>query len=484
MNIAERKSIKKNYILNTIYQVLTICVPLITTPYLSRVLGVDSIGIYSYCNSIVSYFILFAVLGSSTFGQRKIAEVRDDKKKLSKAFWEIVLFRMMTVIIILVAYLVFLHSIDQYRIIFMILSLNIINVLVDITWFYQGIEDFPKIVFRNLIIRIAQVICIFVFIKKSTDLPVYVCFISIFTIIANIWAWMYVPQYVEKPLNLHIFSNVKEMLLLFLPTIATQVYLVLDKSMIGVITNSTYQNGCYEQSEKIARMALTVVTSAAAVILPRVANLYNNGKQQQAKAYIYKGYRFVWMLSFPIMFGIIAVSKTFVPVFLGEGFELAIILMPIFSVLVLAVSAAYVSGYAFLIPIGKQNIYTIVVCISAIVNFVMNLILIPRIGAVGAALASVVAEVVGAVLQIFYCCVSGELEFKNIFLSVWKYIISGIIMLVSLLLIQEQLGQSVVSLIILILCGSLIYFSSLMVLRDSFFIENLHSIICIKKKKN
>lgn len=184
------------------------------------------------------------------------------------------------------------------------------------------------------------------------------------------------------------------------------------------------------------------------------------------------------------MFGIIAVSKTFVPVFLGEGFELAIILMPIFSVLVLAVSAAYVSGYAFLIPIGKQNIYTIVVCISAIVNFVMNLILIPRIGAVGAALASVVAEVVGAVLQIFYCCVSGELEFKNIFLSVWKYIISGIIMLVSLLLIQEQLGQSVVSLIILIVCGSLIYFSSLMVLRDSFFIENLHSIICIKKKKN
>ena len=128
--------------------------------------------------------------------------------------------------------------------------------------------------------------------------------------------------------------------------------------------------------------------------------------------------------------------------------------------------------------------YTIVVCISAIVNFVMNLILIPRIGAVGAALASVVAEVVGAVLQIFYCCVSGELEFKNIFLSVWKYIISGIIMLVSLLLIQEQLGQSVVSLIILIVCGSLIYFSSLMVLRDSFFIENLHSIICIKKKKN
>ena len=350
------QSVKKNYIFNTVYQVLSLCTPLITAPYLSRTLGADGIGIQSYTNSIVSYFLLVAVLGSTTFGQKKIASDRDNKDILSQSFWEIVFFRFFTVIVTLGVYAVFLFFNIKYRTIYIISAINIVNVFVDITWFYQGIEDFPKVVFRNCIVRVAQIVAIFVFIKSPNDLALYVFLLAGFTVIANIWTWFYIPQYVKKPQHVHIFSNLKDMLLLFLPTIATQVYLVLDKSMIGIITDSTYQNGCYEQSEKIVRMALTIVTSAAAVILPRVANLYNNGEKKQAVEYIYKGYRFVWMLALPIMFGLIAISNIFVPIFFGPGYDLAEILLPIFSVLVLAVSLSYVSGYAFLIPIGMQNI--------------------------------------------------------------------------------------------------------------------------------
>lgn len=475
------QSIKKNYIFNTVYQILSICTPLITAPYLSRTLGADGIGIQSYTNSIVSYFLLIAVLGSTTFGQRKIASDRNNKEVLSQSFWEIVFFRFFTVSITLVAYVIFLFFNTKYMTIYIISAINIVNVFVDITWFYQGIEDFPKIVFRNCIVRIAQIMAIFIFIKSPNDLTLYVFLLAIFTVIANIWTWVYVPQYVNKPQHIHILSNLKDMLLLFLPTIATQVYLVLDKSMIGIITDSTYQNGCYEQSEKIARMALTIVTSAAAVILPRVANLYNNGEKKRAVEYIYKGYRFVWMLALPIMFGLIAISNVFVPVFFGTGYELAEILLPIFSVLVVAVSLSYVSGYAFLIPIGMQNIYTIVVCVSALANFILNVCLIPHIGATGAAIASVTAEVLGAVLQICYCCNKKLLQFNRIFESVWKYMTSGVVMVIWLQFVKMLVKENVFGLCILILTGSIIYFVGLVILRDRFFIDNITSVMKGKK---
>ena len=474
----EKKSVKKNYIFNTAYQILAICVPLITAPYLSRRLTADGIGVFSYTHSIVSYFLLVAVLGSSTFGQKQIASVRDRKNELSNSFWEIVLFRCFMVVITLIAYFVFLRINNKYNSTYLIWTLNIVNVLVDITWFFQGVEEFPKIVVRNFIVRIAQIVCIFLFIKTPDDLNLYVAFIAGFTVIANIWTWFFVPKYVGKPTQLNIFRNFREMIMLFLPTIATQVYLVLDKSMIGIITDSTYQNGCYEQSEKIARMALTVVTSVAAVILPRVANLYNNNDKDKAKEYIYKGFSFTWMLSFPIMFGLIGISNIFVPVFFGPGYDLAKVLMPIFSVLVLAVSVAYITGFSFLIPIGKQNVYTIIVCISATLNFFANMILIPQIGAIGAAFASVGAEVVGALLQIIYCDHKKLLDKKMIFYNVWHYVVSGIIMLIFIKVLGWLLPENIISLVSLIISGAIVYAVALMLMRDSFFVDNTKQVIC------
>lgn len=475
-SLIKERSIKKNYIFNTAYQVLALCTPLITAPYLSRTLGADGIGIQSYTNSIVSYFILVAVLGSTTFGQRKIATVRENKDELSRTFWEIVFFRMFTVVIVLIFYAGFLILNHEYFNIYLISTINIVNVFVDITWFYQGVEDFPRIVVRNCIIRLAQIIAIFVFVKSPDDLALYVMLLAGFTFLANVWTWLYVPQYINKPNSIHIFKNLKDMILLFLPTIATQVYLVLDKSMIGIITDSTYQNGCYEQSEKIARMALTIVTSVAAVILPRVANLYNNGEKSRAIQYVYKGYRFVWMLSMPIMLGLIGISSVFVPVFFGEGYDLAEILMPIFSVLVVAVSLAYVTGYSFLIPTGQQNVYTAAVTVAAGVNLVLNLCMIPILGAIGAAIASVLAEIIGVAIQIIFCCRTKQLQITNIFSSVWRYAVSAAVMLVLLLYLQRIVSETVIGLLVLVFVGGLAYAVMLVVLGDMFFVQNVKNI--------
>lgn len=471
-------SVKKNYIWNTSYQILNLIVPLVTAPYLARALGADGTGIYSYTHSMVAYFTLFAALGTSVFGQRNIAYVRDDKEARSRAFYELLLFRMIISILALVAYGIFIKFSDQYKVYYIILSMNIINTILDISWFYQGIEDFKRIVVRNLIVRVCHTTFIFLFVKCSDDLWLYIASIVGFNALGNISMWFTLSKYLCKVRGLNPFRDIKDIILLFLPTIATQVYVVLDKSMIGWITESTYQNGCYEQSEKIARMALTVVTSAAMVVLPRVANLFKDGKKEEATKYIYKGYRFTMFLSIPIMCGIIGVSKVFVPVFFGEGYDMAEILMPIFSVLVVAVSLAYITGYSFLISTGQQNVYTTAVTVAAGVNLVLNFFMIPIWGAIGAAMASVLAESIGVTIQIIYCCRTKQLQITRIFSSVWKYIISAAVMLALLLYLQNVVWETVIGLLALIIVGALTYVIMLVVLRDEFFVQNVRN-VCV-----
>lgn len=176
-----------------------------------------------------------------------------------------------------------------------------------------------------------------------------------------------------------------------------------------------------------ARLAMTVVTSIGTVVLPRVANLFQKSNLDEAKRYVYQAFRVVWLLAIPIMFGLMGVSSVFIPLFLGSGFDDAIGLLCIFSILVLVVSLAYVTGISYLIPTKQQNVYTAAVTIAAIVNFCMNLILIPRVGVFGAAIASIVAETIGTAIQIIYCISKKQLNAKQIFCAllevslIWKY---------------------------------------------------------------
>ncbi len=465
-------SVKKNYIWNTAYQVLTILIPLITTPYISRVLGAEGVGVYSYTNSIVSYFVLFAIMGTTIYGQRAIANHQNDIIRRTQCFFEIVIFRFATTLLATSFYLIIALQEGEFKLYYLILIGQLINVCFDITWFFQGMEEFSKIVFRNFIVKICNVISIFVFIKATGDLWLYLVLLIGFSLLGNISMWTMLRKYICRVKNLNPFRHFKGSLLLFLPAIATQVYTILDKTMIGLITGSTYQNGCYEQAENISRIAITLVGSISTVIAPRIAKLHSEGNIDEIKRYVYMGYRFVLLLAVPIVFGIIGVSDLFVPVFFGEGYELAKTLMKIFSALVISVGFATISGIAYLISTHQQNVYTITVAISAVINFILNIVLIPNFGAVGAAIASVIAEIVGASLQIAYCCVKKQLNFTKIFTSFWRYAIAGIIMLVALLAMQLILPINILGLLALIGVGIVIYFTILFILRDDFLLCN------------
>ena len=273
-----KKSVTKNYIYNLAYQILIIILPVITTPYISRVLGVENIGIYSYTLSISAFFILFGSLGIALYGKREIAYMQKDKKRYTIAFWEILILRVITMSISLLIFGLTFARNGEYQNYFKILILEIIANCIDISWFFQGLEEFKKTVIRNMIVKIVSVVCIFVFVKTREDLTKYFIIYVLSMLIGNGSLWLYLPRFLTKvKLNeLNVKKHFKPTFSLFLPQIATEIYTILDRTMIGLIVNDKSEVGFYDQSQKIIKMLLTLITSLGTVMLPRIANNFAN----------------------------------------------------------------------------------------------------------------------------------------------------------------------------------------------------------------
>ncbi|MBW3090924.1 oligosaccharide flippase family protein [Bifidobacterium miconisargentati] len=475
-----KNSVAVNYLLNTAYQILILIVPLITTPYVSRVLGAEGIGVYSYTYSIISYFLIIAAMGTATYGQRTIAYHQDDPYARSVKFYEILIFRCVTTLSCCAVYMAYLFSdIAKYRGIAWLQLIYLVAVAFDITWFFQGMEDFRRIVFRNTVAKIFNIILLFVFVRQESDVWVYTLILAGMTLIANLSIWPYVPSVVQKvhARDVKPFKELKDILLLFVPTIAIQVNSVLDKTLIGVFAVDAAENGYYEQTEKVVRMALAVVTSLGIVMIPRMSKLFHDNDTVRMKSYIEKSYQFVWLIGIPIMFGLIAVVDVFVPVFYGPGYDRIKVLMPIYALSVLPVALSNVTGCQFLIPIKKQNVYSTAVLISAVVNVGLNFVFTPRYLADGAAVASVAAEVVGCVVMLIYVQVRDMVDVPAVLrLSIGKFV-AGIVMLIAVRATALVLSESVLSLMLLIVEGGAVYVAVLLMERDRFFLELLNRVL-------
>ncbi len=470
------KSIKKNYLFNVCYQVLLLITPLITTPYISRVLGADGIGQYSYTASIVSYFTLFAALGTGTYGQREISYFRDDRKKRSQVFWEICSLRTVMTLICSFPYMLLIVS-QKFSMIYIIQYLTLLNVCFDVSWFFQGIEEFGKTILRNTVIKVINIVFIFVAIHTQEDLYLYVFGLTLTSAISSLSLWVYLPRYIDKIKlkSIRISRHWKTSIALFIPTIAIQIYTVLDKTMLGVFTVSKIENGYYEQAIKLSRMVLMLITSLGTVMIPRIGYYFNKKNQECVKEYMYKGYNFVWFLGIPLCFGLIGISPNIVPWFYGKEFQPVGSLLSILSFLILAIGINNVTGMQYMIPTKKESQFTLTVCIGAGVNFIMNLILIPRYYATGAAIASVIAETTIALIQLYI--VRNEFSVKKVFSLSWKYLIAGIVMLLLLKVENQYFSPSPIHTFLMIISGGIIYFLILVGLKDSFLRDNSKNLI-------
>lgn len=470
-----QKSIKKNYVYNLTYQILTLITPLITTPYLSRVFGADGIGTCSYIESISSYFVLFATLGLTTFGQRETSYVQDDRKKRSIIFWETNIIELIASTLCIVAYVVFSFSQTNYKL-YLVLVLNLFSVIANISWLFQGMEEFGKIVLRNIIFKIINIVYIFTFVKTKDDIIIYLFGVAFFGLINNLSYWISVPQYIDRPIlkELHPSKHIKTVIALFVPTIAMQVYTVLDKIMIGVITNNSFENGYYEQALKIARLVLTIVTSLGTVMIPRIGYHYSKGDMEIVKQYMYRAYKFVWLCGVPLTLGLIAVSNNFVPWFFGDGYDKVVPLLGILSFLILAIGINNVTGMQYLIPTKRENTFSLTVIIGALTNFVLNFLLIQMFQSMGAAIASVVAETTIAIIQIYI--VRKELSPFEIVKCGLHYFIAGGLMFITLMQIRGYFNASVLHTFELVVIGAIIYSIVLLVMKDEFLLSNVYKI--------
>ena len=502
-----KKSITKNYIYNMVYQVLILILPLITTPYLSRVLGAEGIGIYGYTYSIVTYFILFGSLGVAMYGQREIAYAQENVEARKKVFIEIVIFRFITISIAIAFYYFLFIRGAEYQIYYQILLLELIAAAFDISWFFQGMEEFKRTVTRNVLVRICSVSLVFILVKTKEDLAKFTLIYSLADLIGNLSLWLYVPKYIKgvKVKNVNVFKHLPQITLLFIPQIANQIYKILDTTMIGALVSDKTETGYYEQGQKVIRLLLTIVTSLGVVMVPRMASTFASGDKEKIKSYMKMSFKFVFFLAFPIMFGIISISQAFVPVFFGSGYDKVVILINIISPILILMGMANVLGTQYLLPTKHQKEYTISVTIGVIFNFILNYILIRKFASIGASVATVLSELIVVIIQFQF--VKKEINLKNLFGMAWKYLLSGIIMFavcfgIRLLLATNIINSSlinlsknvlmntdyfinIVSIIIQIIFGALTYFVMLIILKDDYvfkFIDKIKSYIFKKNK--
>lgn len=470
------KSLRRNYIYNLIYQVVLVISPLITTPYISRVLGAANIGIYSYAESIFTYFKMVAELGIGLYGQRELSYVRDDKEKRTQVFWETKALEFITSIVAMILYLGFAATQKEFSL-YLVLLFGLLSGMFDIVWFFYGMEEVGKIVGRNLILKVVGISYIFLFVKTTDDLLVYAFGNMFFLFLSNLSLWLFLPKYISFPnwKEIHPLRNLKVSVALLLPTVTTQLFSAIDKTMIGRLTSNSLENGYYEQALKVERLALMVVTSVSVVLIPRIGYYFSNKNKEMLEHYMYKGYRVVWMISIPMCMGLIGVSGNMVPWFFGAGYGPVRPLLCVLSFMVILMGINCINGSQYLIPTKRESLCTKIVWSGALINLLFNIFLIPKMYAMGAVIASVMSELITLIVYFYF--IRNELSIIKIMLCGTKYWGSGAVMLVVLIVESRFFDPSVINTIIMIVTGAVTYGFVLLVLKDEMIIDMIDSLL-------
>lgn len=469
----------KNYLYNAIYQIFILIVPFITMTYISRVIGPKGNGINAYTNTIVQYFVLFGSVGVSMYGNRQIAYVRNNQLKASEVFFEILIMRFVTISLALLAFYVFIFFNNTYKSAYIMQSILIVASAFDISWFFAGVENFKVTVVRNTLIKIISLFCIFIFVKKPSDLDIYIFIIAFSQLVGNLSLFPYLKNYLIyiQLSRLHIWRHFVPSINLFIPQVATQVYLILNKNMLGQMVSVTAA-GFYDYSDKIVKMILAVVTATGTVMLPRVANTFAKGNTKKVNDYLYLSFDFVTAISIPMAFGLAAIALKFVPLFLTFKFEEVANLIIIESLVIVLIAWSNAIGIQYLLATNQNKQFTISVTIGAFVNVILNIPLIIFYRTEGAMIATVISELSVTLYQLFI--VRNQISLKKLFDSLWKYFLSGLIMFAIVFLLDHSLKNNWLMLILEVIIGVIVYILFIIGLKTN-IVDNL---IRLKSRRN
>lgn len=451
-------NVKKNLGLQTIYQLTSIFLPFITAPYLARKLGATQLGIFSYTSSVVAYFTLAAMLGTVNYGTRSIAATKDDRNTRSTVFWNIFALQILFTSTAIIAYVIYLLFICRdNKIIASLQIISLFSCMFDINWFFFGVEEFKITVTRSMIIKLLTVALILLLVKTEKDLWIYTTIMLGGTLVSQIILFIYLPRYVDKPsVSIsEIKRHLKPNLILFVPLVAMSVYHTMDKTMLGLLSNYE-QSGFYYNSDKVINIPMCVIGGIGTVMLPRMSSLLSEGKGKEADRLFMMTMEGVAALSIALACGIAAVSKEFIPIFYGSGYEPCIMLTIVFTPILIVKSFSLIVRTQYLIPMNMETKFTKSVVCGAIVNLILNLVLIPNNGALGAVIATFFAELVACIVQ-FTALRGRGLGLEKLFRETLSYLVIGLCMIAVVRAMSLMKIRIVMKLLVEIIVGAVFY---------------------------
>lgn len=455
------RSLKKNFLYQATWQLLLILTPLITTPYLSRVLGASQVGVYSYTYSVTNYFVMFAVLGMSTYGVRAIAACGQDKDKRSRTFCEAYSGQVLVSSVVIAVYACYgISGPAGGPIVTLVWGMWVASALFDVSWLFFGVEEFKMPTIRSIVTRLLSVLAILVFVKGPDDLWIYCAAISGGFLLNQILLWPFVRRYVVfcKPTFAGIRRHLLPNLRLFIPVIAISLYTTLDKVMLGAMANMT-ETGYFEYSEKLSKMPMALITAMGTVMLPRMTSELKRGDRGKALSLLDSSIWAMLAMSFALTFGIIGIAPEFATVFLGEEFASCDVIMCIISLTIPVVCTTNVLGRQYLLPTERDGLFTMSVCVGAAVNVLANLVLIPLFAAVGAAISTVLAETSVLIAQVVVA--RKELPLLTYLKNAVPFAVCGLLMMFAVRFsgnfFDSVWGMSVQGLILEILVGMVVF---------------------------
>lgn len=477
-------TLKKNFLYVLLQQFVLLGLPFLTIPYISRVLGPHGVGHYSYSFSYITLFINVFLLGSNLYAIREIANVKNDRQQLSRSYSEIFLIRTGLLALATVIYFICVPLLWKGDAVFYWQSLHLIGAFFDITWLFQGLEQFKKVVTRNITLKLLGFGSVFIFVKDEKDLVLYTIIMGAAVIVGNVALFYRLSQYVRLTVkNLVSKNHFIQMLILFIPSFSAMIYSILDKTMLGIMS-TTAQVGFYEQSYKIVYMISSLINISGVVMLPRTSSLIAEERFDKLRQVLRDGVTFTVFLVLPISFGFLLISKDFVLWFLGSKFEPSVMIAMIMAPIIIFKSLGVIFGSWYLVPMKKNKEYTLPIVIGALLNFVLNLLLIPRYGGAGAAVATTITE--GLILAIQLWFLRGVLNFKaGTKKAMITYLAASILMaLIGYQLVSYLQLSLFLAIILKVVIGVTVYAGVLVLIREQIAFGFMKKIFAFKTKMN
>lgn len=454
----------KNAFYQGIFQILSVILPLITVPIVSHRIGPTGLGLFNYSNSIVNYFVLVAGLGLVSYGVREIAAVRDNLEKMKQRFWELEWFNIFFSLTATITYIILTFFLPNSWI-YHIQLLIMIGTMLDISWFFAGIEDFKLVSLVSIIVKIISFILIIFCIHNSEDLPLYVAIVSMSTLLSQLIFW---PIALKKvgfrivPLR-KAFKHFKGALSFFTGRIASTLYTNLNKTLLGILT-SVAMVAYFSNAILIINVIVTLLTTIDTVLLPRMTNLVSSKKEDAMIVLLKKSIHLELFVTIPMMFGLIAIAPKFVLWFFGIKFLMVTRLLICMSILLVVIPLSSAVVRQYLMPKAKMKEYNYSMLYSAIVSIILDIILIPMIGISGAIIATLIAEFIVSGIRVYYLIRDTKFRFE--YREIFKYVISSIFMLFVVRFTTSMMNATVITTLTQVILGAVVYICLLIILRS------------------